>query len=58
MRTTQTSAETSHPAVQPTDEELAALRRGRAAFRRGDYAPLKEVLDELESADQATDERR
>ena len=37
-----------YPAVQPTDEELTAIRRGRAAFRRGDFAPLKEILDELE----------
>jgi hypothetical protein len=50
--------EASYPAIQPTGAELTAIRRGRAAFRRGDYAPLKEVLDDLESADQATDERR
>jgi predicted transcriptional regulator len=34
-----------YPAVQPTDAELTAIRRGRAAFRRGDYAPLNRVLD-------------
>jgi hypothetical protein len=58
MSITRTSTEASYPAFQPTGAELTAIRRGRAAFRRGDYAPLKEVLDELESADQATDERR
>jgi predicted transcriptional regulator len=39
-----------YPAVQPTDAELTAIRRGRAAFRRGDYVPLNRVLDELEPA--------
>jgi predicted transcriptional regulator len=46
--------EARYPAVQPSDEELTAIRRGRAAFRRGDYAPLKEILDELEPAGHRT----
>src|SRR5579862_5247296 len=38
-----------YPAVQPTEEELRVLRRGRAALRRGDVVPLSQFLDELES---------
>ena len=38
-----------YPAVQPTKAELAALRRGRAAFRRGDAVPLKAFLHDVES---------
>src|SRR5450631_2928755 len=36
-----------YPAVVPTRAELAALRRGRAAFRRGDSLSLCEFLDGL-----------
>jgi CopG family transcriptional regulator/antitoxin EndoAI len=32
--------ETRYPAVQPTKAELLALRRGRAAFQRGDAVPF------------------
>jgi CopG family transcriptional regulator/antitoxin EndoAI len=42
--------ESRYPAVLPTAAEMAAIRRGRAAFQRGDYSPLNEVLNELESA--------
>ena len=38
-----------YPAVAPTKAELAALRRGRAAFRGGDSLSLAEFLDGLES---------
>jgi len=41
--------ETRYPAVQPTKAELVALRRGRAAFRRGDAVPLKAFLHDVES---------
>lgn len=37
-----------YPQVAPTKEELAALRRGRAAFRRGDSLSLGEFLDGME----------
>jgi metal-responsive CopG/Arc/MetJ family transcriptional regulator len=40
--------ERRYPAVQPSESELAALRRGRAAFRRGDVVSLSEFLHELE----------
>jgi len=37
------------PAVQPTRTELAVLRRGRAAFRRGDTVSLEQFLHGVES---------
>lgn len=40
--------ESRHPLVQPTKAELAALRRGRAAFRRGDALSLKAFLHAVE----------
>ena len=42
--------ESRYPAVLPSGVEMAAIRRGRAAFQRGDYSPLSEVLNELEPA--------
>lgn len=36
--------EERYPAVTPTRAELAALRRGRTAFRRGDSASLTQFL--------------
>lgn len=40
--------EERYPAVKPTRSELAALRRGRAAFRRGDSLSLSKFLNGLE----------
>ena len=40
--------ESRYPAVLPSGVELAAIRRGRAAFGRRDYFPPSEVLNELE----------
>jgi|SRR5580658_1006462 Arc/MetJ-type ribon-helix-helix transcriptional regulator len=40
--------EERYPAVTPTPAELAALRRGRAAFRRGDSVLLTQFLSGLE----------
>ncbi|MGA3294364.1 MAG: ribbon-helix-helix protein, CopG family [Candidatus Acidiferrales bacterium] len=40
--------ERRYGAVEPTRAELAALRRGRAAFRRGDVVSLSRFLDGLE----------
>jgi Arc/MetJ-type ribon-helix-helix transcriptional regulator len=40
--------DTRYPVAQPTKSELAALRRGRAAFRRGDSVSLDEFLHDLE----------
>jgi Arc/MetJ-type ribon-helix-helix transcriptional regulator len=36
-----------YPAVTPTPAEVAALRRGRAAFRRGNSLSLTQFLDDL-----------
>ena len=36
--------EERYPAVVPTRAELAAMRRGRAAFRRGDSVSLTQFL--------------
>ena len=41
--------EERYPAVKATKRELAALRRGRTAFRRGDSLSLSKFLDGLES---------
>ena len=41
--------EQRYPAVQPARAELAALRRGRSAARRGDSLSLSEFLNGLES---------
>jgi CopG family transcriptional regulator/antitoxin EndoAI len=40
--------ESRYPLVEPTKAELAAIRRGRAAFGRGDYVSLNQLLHELE----------
>ena len=40
--------EERYPAASPSKAELAALRRSRAAFRRGDSLSLAEFLDGLE----------
>ena len=41
--------ESRYPAVRPIKAELAALRRGRAAFRRGDAVSLGEFFHGMES---------
>ena len=41
--------ESRYPSVPPTRAELAALRRGRAAFRKGDAVSLDQFLHDLES---------
>jgi len=38
--------ESRYPAALPSGVEMAAIRRGRAAFERGDYSPLSEVLND------------
>src|SRR2546423_9911313 len=42
--------ESRYPAEKTTKEELAAIRRGRAAFKRGDYRSLTDLINELEPA--------
>src|SRR5580692_9072880 len=41
--------EERYPAVTPTRAELSALRRGRAAFRRGNSISLTQFLNHLGS---------
>ena len=36
------------PAVNPTSSEMRAIRRGEAAYRRGDYITLDEYFRELD----------
>jgi predicted transcriptional regulator len=38
------------PEVQPTQAELRAVRRGRAAVAQGDYVTLDEFRDEMGTA--------
>jgi predicted transcriptional regulator len=38
------------PEVTPTQTELTAIRRGRAAFRRGEYVSLDQLLHDLDSS--------
>ncbi|MGH9572713.1 MAG: ribbon-helix-helix domain-containing protein [Candidatus Acidiferrales bacterium] len=47
-----------YPAVSATKAELAALRRGRAAFRRGDVVSLNQFLHDLEPATQRARSKR
>ncbi|MCH7978461.1 MAG: ribbon-helix-helix protein, CopG family [Acidobacteria bacterium] len=35
------------PEVRPTKSELTAIRRGRQAYARGEYAPLEHVFHDL-----------
>jgi len=42
--------ESRHQVYKPTKAEAAAIRRGRAEFKRGEYLPLSQLHNELESA--------
>ena len=42
--------ESRYPSDEPTKDELAALRRGRAAFHRGDALSLSAFLKTTEDA--------
>jgi metal-responsive CopG/Arc/MetJ family transcriptional regulator len=50
--------ESRYPLVTPTKDELAAMRRGRAAVRRGDVMPLETFLHDLESHDRRSGTKR
>ena len=41
--------ESRYPVYTPTKAELTAIRKGRAAFKRGDYVTLNQLHNELES---------
>jgi predicted transcriptional regulator len=38
------------PEVTPTRAEMAAIRRGRAAFRGGEYVSLDQLLHDLDAS--------
>jgi len=42
--------ESRYPEVTPTKDELAAIRKGRAAFKRGESVSLDQLLHDVESA--------
>ncbi len=44
--------------VEPTKSELTVLRRGRAAFRRGDSVSLDQFIHELEPTTHRTRAKR
>jgi CopG family transcriptional regulator/antitoxin EndoAI len=50
--------ETRYPLAKPTKAELSALRRGRAAFQRGDAVPLKAFLHDVESLNHRSSTKR
>ena len=50
--------ESRYPVYTPTKAELAAIRKGRAAFKRGDYVTLNQLHNELDSARHQTRTKR
>lgn len=42
--------ESRYAVYTPNKTELAAIRRGRAAFERGEYVTLQQLHDELDTA--------
>jgi len=41
--------ESRYAVYAPTKTELAAIRKGRAAFRRGEFVPLSQLHHELDA---------
>ena len=50
--------ESRYPVYTPTRAELTAIRKGRAAFKRGDYVTLNQLHNELDSARRQTRAKR
>jgi metal-responsive CopG/Arc/MetJ family transcriptional regulator len=50
--------ESRYAVYTPTKSELVAIRKGRAAFKRGDYVTLDQLHHELESARHQTHPKR
>jgi bifunctional DNA-binding transcriptional regulator/antitoxin component of YhaV-PrlF toxin-antitoxin module len=42
--------ESRYPTYTPTKAEAAAIGKGRAAYKRGDYVTLNQLTDELDTA--------
>lgn len=57
IRTT-TTDERRFPLYTPTKAEAAAIRKGRAAWKRGDYITLDKLHNELDSADRQAGKKR
>jgi len=47
-----------YPVVSASKAELAAIRRGRAAYARGDFMSLNELLHDLEPASHRPSRKR
>jgi len=50
--------ENRYPVYAPTKAELTAIRKGRAAFKRGDYVTLDRLHNELDAARHQTRAKR
>jgi len=50
IRTARLANESRDPLYKPTKAEAAAIRRGRAAYKRGDFITLSELHGELGAA--------
>lgn len=50
IRTATLLNESRYPPSTPTETEAAAIRKGRAAYQRGDYITLSQLHDELDAA--------
>ena len=49
---------TRFPVVEASQAELAAIRRGRAEIKRGQYVTLKELVHDLAAADRKPSSKR
>src|SRR5579864_3778129 len=50
--------ESRYPVIRPSRAELAAIRKGRAEFKRGEYVTLHQLHNELETARQQVRRKR
>ena len=50
--------ESRYPIAKATKAELAAIRSGRAAIKRGDYRSLNDLINELEPPTHKTGQKR
>jgi predicted transcriptional regulator len=50
--------ETRFPTYSPTKSELAAIRKGRAEIKRGEYVTLQQLLHELDTSRRKPREKR
>jgi predicted transcriptional regulator len=50
--------ESRYSLYRPTKTELASIRKGRAAFKRGEYITLHQLLNELDSTSHKAGKKR